>query len=438
MVKDHIGGTEGVVTLGLTTFVIGIAIGSGLAARASHGKPNLALVPLGAVLMGVFALALGGLAAMMSPGAATDWRQRRCSRPAPGIAVIAALCGLAIAGGLYIVPAFAAVQVWSPPERRARVIAAVNVMNAAYMVAGGAIVAGLQAAGVGVGAIFCRARPAQHRCRGVRGACLGLEPDPRSRAADLRLFFHLEVKGLENLEGAGDRVVIAPNHVEPARRTATAHYPAQGGIVRRQLADRHGVVGEAVPQGDQCVSAGADAPAGGAHAGQCGQSRRDDRDFPGGTHHRHRVHHEGVRRHRHDCRQGGRGHCAGAHRRPRALVLELPQAVANPQGAVSEVHGDVPAAAPAGSRPRAQGQAAAAGGRPRAAGHHGRGGRRRRRRSTARCSRPWPTRTRPAISAGRRSPIRWELRSATASSSWRRRCWAPSSRRSQRQAARWA
>ena len=62
MVKDHIGGTEGVVTLGLTTFVIGIAIGSGLAARASHGKPNLALVPLGAVLMGVFALILGGLA----------------------------------------------------------------------------------------------------------------------------------------------------------------------------------------------------------------------------------------------------------------------------------------------------------------------------------------------------------------------------------------
>ena len=68
LVKDHIGGTEGVVTLGLTTFVIGIAIGSGLAARASHGKPNLALVPLGAVLMGIFALVLGVLAGTMSPG----------------------------------------------------------------------------------------------------------------------------------------------------------------------------------------------------------------------------------------------------------------------------------------------------------------------------------------------------------------------------------
>jgi acyl-[acyl-carrier-protein]-phospholipid O-acyltransferase / long-chain-fatty-acid--[acyl-carrier-protein] ligase len=153
MVKDHIGGTEGVVTLGLTTFVIGIAIGSGLAARASHGTPNLALVPLGAVLMGVFALMLGGLAATMSAGPVPAGPAAVLSS-GTGLAVIAALCGLAIAGGLFIVPAFAAVQAWSPPERRARVIAAVNVMNAAYMVVGGAIVAGLQAAGIGVGAIL--------------------------------------------------------------------------------------------------------------------------------------------------------------------------------------------------------------------------------------------------------------------------------------------
>jgi acyl-[acyl-carrier-protein]-phospholipid O-acyltransferase / long-chain-fatty-acid--[acyl-carrier-protein] ligase len=153
MVKDHIGGTEGVVTLGLTTFVIGIATGSGLAARASHGKPNLTLVPLGAVLMGVFAIALGGMAAMMSPGVMPIGPAAVMSSAA-GLAVMAALCGLAIAGGLFIVPAFAAVQAWSPPERRARVIASVNVMNAAYMVAGGAIVAGLQAAGVGVGLIL--------------------------------------------------------------------------------------------------------------------------------------------------------------------------------------------------------------------------------------------------------------------------------------------
>jgi acyl-[acyl-carrier-protein]-phospholipid O-acyltransferase/long-chain-fatty-acid--[acyl-carrier-protein] ligase len=153
LVKDHIGGGEGVVTLGLATFVVGIAAGSGLAARASHGRPNLALVPLGAALMALSALAIGGLASLMTPGA---------ERLAPGavlgtgtgLAVLASLGGLAVAGGLYVVPAFAAVQAWAPPQARARVIAAVNVTNAAYMVAGGAVVAGLQAAGVGVPVLF--------------------------------------------------------------------------------------------------------------------------------------------------------------------------------------------------------------------------------------------------------------------------------------------
>ena len=53
-----------------------------------------------------------------------------------------------------MVPAMATVQVWSPSERRARVIAAINVINAAYMLGGGAVVAGLQAAGVSAGSLF--------------------------------------------------------------------------------------------------------------------------------------------------------------------------------------------------------------------------------------------------------------------------------------------
>ena len=153
MVRDHIGGTEGVVTLGLTTFVIGIAAGSAIAARASHGRPNLALVPWGAALMGLFALTLGLLAMTLVPPAVPlgPWA---VLATAPGLSIIAALLGLAIAGGIYIVPAFAAVQSWSPADHRARVIAAVNVMNAAYMVAGGAVVAGLLAAGIGIGVLF--------------------------------------------------------------------------------------------------------------------------------------------------------------------------------------------------------------------------------------------------------------------------------------------
>jgi acyl-[acyl-carrier-protein]-phospholipid O-acyltransferase/long-chain-fatty-acid--[acyl-carrier-protein] ligase len=153
MVKDNLGGSEGVVTLGLATFVVGIAAGSVLAARASHGTPNLALVPLGALLIALASLALGWLAAVLTPG------EMRLGPAAVlmsggGLAVLAALCALTVAGGLYMVPAMAAIQAWSPPERRARVIAALNVMNAAYMLVGGAIVAGLQAAGVSISILF--------------------------------------------------------------------------------------------------------------------------------------------------------------------------------------------------------------------------------------------------------------------------------------------
>ena len=153
LVKDYIGGNEDVVTLCLATFVVGIAAGSTLAARASHGKPNLTLVPLGAALMGIFALAIAGLVGLM-PASAGNVGPGAVLATGTGLALLAALCGLAVAGGLFIVPAFAAVQAWAPQDARARVIAAVNVMNAAHMVAAGAIVAGLSAVGIGLAVQF--------------------------------------------------------------------------------------------------------------------------------------------------------------------------------------------------------------------------------------------------------------------------------------------
>ena len=50
-----------------------------------------------------------------------------------GVRIGIDLAGLAIAGGLFIVPVFAAVQAWAGVDRRARVIAGVNVLNAAAM-----------------------------------------------------------------------------------------------------------------------------------------------------------------------------------------------------------------------------------------------------------------------------------------------------------------
>jgi acyl-[acyl-carrier-protein]-phospholipid O-acyltransferase / long-chain-fatty-acid--[acyl-carrier-protein] ligase len=153
LIKEGIGGSEGVVTYCLSVFTVGIALGSLLAARASRDRPNLALVPVGALLIGAFALLAAWLAFAVVPegGRIGPWAFVASRN---GVLVTIALCGLAIAGGLFVVPAFAAVQAWAPVDRRARVVAAVNVLNAAYMLAGGAVVALLQAAGVPLSTLF--------------------------------------------------------------------------------------------------------------------------------------------------------------------------------------------------------------------------------------------------------------------------------------------
>jgi len=71
-----------------------------------------------------------------------------------GIRVAMDLVGLAIAGGLFIVPVFAAVQAWAGADYRARTVAAVNVLNAAFMTGATVAVAIMQKYGVTVPALF--------------------------------------------------------------------------------------------------------------------------------------------------------------------------------------------------------------------------------------------------------------------------------------------
>ena len=212
LIKDRIGGTEGVVTLALAVFTVGIALGSIAAARASHGRPNLALVPLGAFMMATFCLGLAAIAWRAAPGIASVGADEFLAG-ASGLPLVIVLLGLAFAGGLYIVPSFAAVQAWAPAERRARVVAAVNVLSAAYMAGGSVAVAVLQAVGAGVGSLFALLALAN-----LAATALVLRAWGRDGVQDVarfmfKFFFRLEVRGLENLPGAGERVVIAPNHV---------------------------------------------------------------------------------------------------------------------------------------------------------------------------------------------------------------------------------
>ena len=212
LMKDLVGGTESVITLALVVFTLGIAIGSGLAARASKMRPNLALVPLGALLMGLFSLDIGWAASgIVTAATPIDWSAFLATPT--GLRLSLNLLGLAVAGGLFIVPSFAAVQAWAPADRRARVIAGVNVLNAAFMTGAAVALMGLQAAGVGLGGQFLILGLGS-----LFTMALVMRAWGREGLQDLifflyRLFLGVEVEGREHLPAEGEKAIIAPNHV---------------------------------------------------------------------------------------------------------------------------------------------------------------------------------------------------------------------------------
>jgi acyl-[acyl-carrier-protein]-phospholipid O-acyltransferase/long-chain-fatty-acid--[acyl-carrier-protein] ligase len=153
LIKTLIGGNEETVTAYLALFSIAVGVGSALAAAIAGGRIVLNTTLAGCVLLGVFALDIGfatlGVVAETTPQVPGE-----VFTSTLGIRVAIDLAGLAIAGGLFIVPAFAAVQAWSPADYRARTVGAVNVLNAAFMTGGTVLVALLQNFGIGVPKLF--------------------------------------------------------------------------------------------------------------------------------------------------------------------------------------------------------------------------------------------------------------------------------------------
>jgi acyl-[acyl-carrier-protein]-phospholipid O-acyltransferase/long-chain-fatty-acid--[acyl-carrier-protein] ligase len=153
LIKTLIGGDEDTVTVYLALFSIAVGIGSALAALIARGRIVLNTTLAGCVLLGAFALDLGLATYGVAPLAGPQTPGMVFSA-ALGIRVAVDLAGLAIAGGLFIVPAFAAVQAWAGPDYRARTVAAVNVLNAGFMTGGTVLVSILQKSGVSIAVLF--------------------------------------------------------------------------------------------------------------------------------------------------------------------------------------------------------------------------------------------------------------------------------------------
>ena len=110
-------------------------------------------------------------------------------------------------------PTFSAVQAWASADQRARVVAAVNVLNAVFMVVGAIVLAVLQKVGLSTPLLFALIGVANLVVAVIIARTL-----PTSWLNDLlsivfRTFYRLEVTGLENVAKAGDNAIVAMNHV---------------------------------------------------------------------------------------------------------------------------------------------------------------------------------------------------------------------------------
>ncbi len=211
--KDVVGADETVVTLFLALFSVGIAIGSLLCSKILKGEVSAKYVPFGAVGMTVFIADLyfivsGQVAATPNLIGASafladsgNWR------------IIFDLVAIAICGGLFIVPLYAILQSRGEASHRARIIAANNILNALFMVAGALAATAMLASGFSVPEVFLAIAIGN----GVVAVYVcGLLPDAMIKAiliSILKLFYRVEVRGLEQYAKAGRRAVIVVNHV---------------------------------------------------------------------------------------------------------------------------------------------------------------------------------------------------------------------------------
>ena len=151
--KDVLGGSEVAVTLLLATFTVGIGAGSLACERMSGGRVELGLVPLGSLGLTLFGLDVAFASPTLPPigaplalaallGQWSTWH------------VLADLLLIGVFGGFFIVPLYTLLQERSEASHRARVIAANNILNACFMVAGALAAAGLLAAGVSIATLF--------------------------------------------------------------------------------------------------------------------------------------------------------------------------------------------------------------------------------------------------------------------------------------------
>lgn len=149
LAKNVLHASKEVASLFLVIFSIGIAIGSMSINALLKGRVSARYAPPTVVVMGLFVVAFWYVCSSWTPHPGEGLMQVGTFVRHPlAIWLLVALLGIAIAGGMFVVPLYAFLTTFVPPSQSARTIAANNIVNSGAMVLGAVLAIGLSWLGV--------------------------------------------------------------------------------------------------------------------------------------------------------------------------------------------------------------------------------------------------------------------------------------------------
>ena len=149
LAKNVIMASKEVASLFLVVFSVGIAIGSVAINALLKGQVSARYSPPSVIVMGLFVIAFYAVAKLWQADQPTELLDVAGFLAWP-MATVLLLCllGIAIAGGMFVVPLYAFLTTRVAPDKASRTIAANNIVNSGAMVGGSLLAMAMSAAGV--------------------------------------------------------------------------------------------------------------------------------------------------------------------------------------------------------------------------------------------------------------------------------------------------
>jgi MFS family permease len=150
LVKNVLGANEAVASMFIAVFSVGIAIGSVLINRLLKNQVSARFAPVSVLVMAAFVLLLHFVAGTWDNHGVSELTTlgNFLVHPMAGLMVLA-LLGVAVFGGMFVVPLYAFLTTTVPKTETARTVAANNIVNSGAMVVGSVVAFALSMAGVG-------------------------------------------------------------------------------------------------------------------------------------------------------------------------------------------------------------------------------------------------------------------------------------------------